>query len=290
MSQHQTLMPRPDPVPRLLSAAALLVAVVALVFSMSGLSAGQGNGKKPKATHPAKTKTAKTTPKKTTKTAKVVTLNKNGKIPAKYLPPMTAKNAQNAQKLAGATKGTLTIGCPVSGGIDLGSWCLEGSTFKVPQNELGQNNYVWAAQKCVKEGGWLPSAAQLIGAAPEVALKSTINDDPGTSGASEFPEAANGIKDEREMTGDLFTTAAGLRAAGSEGVTAGSKGTGNIGEPNPVPMPAEPMPETLAYVTVFDNHNLGGFAGGEPVGKPENFRCAYAEGFQGKARDISSRS
>lgn len=158
------------------------------------------------------------------------------------------------------------------------------------QAELGQNTYVWAAQKCVKEGGWLPSAAQLIGAAPEVALKSVIGDDPGTSGASEFPEAAAGIKDEREMTGDLFTTAAGLRAAGSEGVSVGSKGTGNIGEPNPVPVPAEPMPETLAYVTVFDNHNLGGFAGGVPVGKAESFRCAYAEGYQGKPKNISSRS
>jgi hypothetical protein len=178
----------------------------------------------------------------------------------------------------------------VSGAIDLGSWCLEGSTFKVPASEVGQNNYFYATQKCVKEGGWLPSAAQLIGAAPEAALKSTINDDPGTSGASEFPEAANGIKDEREMTSDLFTTGVGARAAGSEGVTVGSKGTGNIGEPSPVPMPAEPSPVTLDYVTVYDNHNLGGFAGGEPVGKAENFRCAYAKGYQGKPRNISSRS
>jgi hypothetical protein len=268
MSQHQHLMPRPDPVPRLLSAAALLVAVVALVFSMGGLSTGQAA--------PAK------------KPAKVVTLDKKGKIPAKYIP--TVPSAKNAQKLAGAPKAKLTAACPVSGAIDLGSWCLEGSTFKVPQNEAGQNDYVYASQKCVQEGGWLPSAAQLIGAAPVVALKSTLDDDPGTSGASEFPEAAQGIKDEREMTSDLFTTAPGLRAAGSEGVTAGSKGVGNIGEPNPVPVPAEPLPETLAYVTVYDNHNMGGFAGGSPVGKPENFRCAYAKGFQGKPRDISSRS
>lgn len=277
MSQQSTLVPlapRPDPVPRLLSAAALLVAVVALVFSMSGLAASQGKGK------PQDRAKAKA--------AKVVTLDKKGKIPAKYIP--TVALAKNSQKLSGTTKGKLTASCPVSNAIDLGSWCLESSTFKIPQSEVGQNNYVYAAQKCVKEGGWLPSAAQLIGAAPEAALKSTINDDPGTSGASEFPEAATGIKDEREMTGDLFTTAPGLRAAGSEGVTAGSKGTGNISEPNPVPAPAEPMPETLAYVTVYDNHNLGGFAGGEPVGKAENFRCAYAEGYQGKPKNKSSRS
>jgi hypothetical protein len=199
MSQQQIFMPRPDPVPRLLSAAALLVAVIALVFSMSGMSlGGQGKGK-PNATHPAET-----APTTKAMTAKFVTLNKKGKIPAKYIP--TVALAKNSQMLSGATKGKLTPACPVSGGIDLGSWCLEGSTFKLPQSELGQNNYVWAAQKCVDEGGWLPSAAQLIGAAPEVALKSVIGDDPGTSGASEFPEAAAGIKDEREMTGDLFTT------------------------------------------------------------------------------------
>lgn len=248
---------RPDPVPRLLSAAALLVAIIALIFSMNGLAPAAGS-----ATGAARVRVEK-----------------------------KRRQAQKKQA-AGLDKrfGKLTANCPVSGAIDLGSWCLEGSTFKVPAAEVGQNDYFYATQKCVKEGGWLPTAAQLIGAAPEVALKSTINDDPGTSGASELPEAALGIKDEREMSSDLFTTGAGSRAAGSEGVTEGSKGTGNLGEPNPIPVPAEPAPETLDYVTVYDNHNLGGFAGGESVNKPENFRCAYAKGYQGKPRNTSSRS
>jgi hypothetical protein len=237
---------RPDPVPRLLSAAALVVSIVALVSSLGGLA--------PAAKAPQR---------------------KAGKKQAAALGKRFAK---------------VTANCPISGAIDLGSWCLEGSTFKVPASQTGQNTYVYAAQKCVSEGGWLPTAAQLIGAAPVAPLKSTTDDNPGTSGASEFPEASIGIKDEREMTSDLFTTGAGSRAAGSEGVTAGSKGSGNLGEPDPIPVPAEPLPETLDYVTVFDNHNLGGFAGGEPVGKPENFRCAYAKGYQGKPRNISSRS
>jgi hypothetical protein len=247
---------RRDPVPRLLSGAALAVSIIALVSSLGGLA-------------PA----AKTTAAQQKRAA--------------HQRQVTAKK-QNAA--LNKRINNLAAACPVSGAIDFGSWCLEGSTFKVPTSETGQNDYFYAAQKCVKEGGWLPTAAQLIGAAPEAALKSTLDDDPGTSEASEFPEAANGIKDEREMTSDLFTTAAGSRAAGSEGVTAGAKGVGNLGEPDPVPMPAEPSPETLDYVTVFDNHNLGGFAGGEPVGKAENFRCAYAKGYQGKPRNISSRS
>ena len=254
---------RPDPVPRILSAAALLVAIAALIFSMNGMA--------PAANHPT-----------------------TGKAQAekKHKQEQKKKHRAHKEQMASLKKkfGNLAANCPVSGAIDVGSWCLEGSTFKVPASETGQNNYFYAAQKCVKEGGWLPTAAQLIGAAPVAALKSTIDDDPGTSGASEFPDAAAGIKDEREMTSDLFTTGVGARAAGSEGVSAGSKGVGNIGEPNPVPIPAEPSPETLDYITVYDNHNLGGFAGGSPVGKAENFRCAYAKGYQGKPRNISSRS
>lgn len=259
---------RPDPVPRVLSAAALLVAIIALIFSMNGLAPGASSpsGKSPTSAQRQTERKHKRQESQRKRAEEKRTANLNKRI------------------------GKLAAACPVSGAIDLGSWCLEGSTFKVPAAEAGQNNYFYAAQKCVQEGGWLPTAAQLIGAAPVAALKSTIDDDPGTSGASEFPEAANGIKNEREMTSDLFTTGAGARAAGSEGVAAGSKGVGNLGEPNPVPVPAEPEPPTLDYVTVFDNHNHGGFAGGETVGTAENFRCAYAKGYQGKPKDISSRS
>lgn len=264
---------RRDPVPRLLSAAALAVSMVALVSSMGGAAPAAKNPQHP---------------------------NQAAAMQAEQRRQAEKKRKQSEQKQKQAAKkqivslnkrlNRLSASCPITAAIDLGSWCLESSTFKVPPSEVGQNNYFYAAQKCVQEGGWLPTAAQLIGAARKVALKSTIDDNPATSGVSEFPEAANGIKDEREMTGDLFTTGAGPRAAGFEGVTAGSKGVGRTGEPDPVPLPAEPSPETLDYVTVYDNHNLGGFAGGEPVGQAENFRCAYAKGYQGKPRDVSSRS
>jgi len=176
----------------------------------------------------------------------------------------------------------LKLSCPIPDAVDLGTWCLESGLHPVPPKEIGKNNYVYAAKTCVKEGGWLPSAAQLIGAAARAKLQSTIDDNPTTSGRDEFQSAKNGIKDKREMAGDLFTTTAGSDAAGSEGVTAGSRGNTSVGEPDPTPMPAVPMPDTLDYVTVYDNHNAGGFAGGEPVGTAENFRCAYAKGSQGQ--------
>ncbi len=178
----------------------------------------------------------------------------------------------------------LKVKCPISNAVNLGSWCLESTPHRVPVEATGRNDYFYAAQICVREGGWLPTAAQLIGAAPKAALNSTIDDNPGTSNVTEFPNPSEGIKDKREMTSDLFTTTAGSDAAGSEGVTQGSRGNGAQGEPDPTPMPANPSPITLDYVTVYDNHDHGGFAGGAPVGKAENFRCAYATGSQGRPR------
>jgi hypothetical protein len=204
-----------------------------------------------------------------------------GRAPAERAP--LAKKGQNgkglSQKLA-----TLKVHCPISNAIDFGSWCLEAAPHAIPAKDVGRNDYFYATQICAREGGWLPTAAQLIGAAPKAALSSTIDDSPATSGAEEFPDPIRGIKDKREMSSDLFTVTAGSDAAGSEGVTAGSRGNAAQGEPDPVPVPANPIPDTLDYVTVYDNHNQGGFAGGEPVGKAEAFRCAYATGAQGKPK------
>ena len=77
------------------------------------------------------------------------------------------------------------------------------------------------------------------------------------------------------MSSTLITTAAGSRAAGSQGVSDGSRGDPRQGEPDPVPQPANPSPDTLQYVTVYDNGDKGGFAGSKPVAETENFRCAF---------------
>jgi hypothetical protein len=227
-----TVRHRRDP----FAVAALLIALLALVFSMGGAAPAKRNG--------------------------------------------AGKHRHGGSKALAS----LEVQCPISNAIKLGSWCLEAAPYRVPPADVGQNDYFYATQACAREGGWLPSAAQLIGAARKAALQSTIDDSPATSGAEEFPDPTRGIKDKREMSGDLFTTTAGAGAAGSEGVTVGARGNQAQGEPDPTPMPANPSPETLQYVTVYDNHNQGGFAGGEPVGKAEAFRCAYATGSQGKPK------
>ena len=84
-----------------------------------------------------------------------------------------------------------------------------------------------------------------------------------------------GLKDQREMSSTLVTTEAGSAAAGFEGVSEGSTGNPRQGQANPIPLPANPLPESLQYVTVYSNGTKGGFAGSEPVADPENFRCAY---------------
>jgi hypothetical protein len=141
--------------------------------------------------------------------------------------------------------------------------------------EAGENNYFWATQACVKMGGYLPTAAQLIGAANRVKLESTIHDSQLTATIDADPSV--GLKDQREMSATLVTTAAGSDAAGSEGVSVGSTGDPRTGEPNPVPLPAVPAPSTLQYVTVYSNGTKGGFAGSQPVSEPQSFRCAFNE-------------
>lgn len=196
----------------------------------------------------------------------LLALGKNKKFPASVIPTV-----KNAKELSGRTLAQLEPSC-LPDTVDLGTWCLETSPYPVG-SVVGQNNYFFATQACVAAGGYLPTAAQLIGAANRVKLESTIHDSPLTATVPQDPSV--GLRDQREMSATLVTTAAGSDAAGSEGVSVGSTGDPRTGEPNPVPLPAVPAPSTLQYVTVYSNGTKGGFAGSEPVSQPESFRCAY---------------
>ncbi|HEY5192708.1 MAG TPA: hypothetical protein VIJ39_02405 [Solirubrobacteraceae bacterium] len=199
----------------------------------------------------------------------VLLLGKNKKFAASAIPTVS-----NATHLSGKTLTDIEPSCPPAT-VNLGTWCLMDSPYPLTNAEAGQNDYFWASKACVKEGGYLPTAAQLIGAADRVKLESTIHDSQLTATIPLDPSV--GLKDQREMSATLVTTAAGSDAAGSEGVSVGSTGDPRTGEPNPVPLPAVPAPSTLQYVTVYSNGTKGGFAGSEPVSQPENFRCAFNE-------------
>jgi hypothetical protein len=197
----------------------------------------------------------------------ILLLGRNRKFPASAIPTV-----KEASRVGGKSAAQLQGSCPPVT-VDLGSWCLDTSSYPLTKADVGKNNFVWASKACEAEGGWLPSASELLGAAARVKLESTIHDSQLTATINLDP--SRGLKDEREMSSTLVTTEAGSAAAGFEGVSEGATGNPRQGQANPVPLPANPLPESLQYVTVYDNANNGGFAGSEPIVDPENFRCAF---------------
>lgn len=207
-------------------------------------------------------------------------LNRKKQFPARVIPKV--RRARNADRVGGRRVRALLDTCS-SETVDLGTFCLMSSTFPLAKEDVGKSNYFFASQACVELGGYLPTAAQLIGAAPRVKLSSTVDDDEVTALIDLDP--SDGLRDRREMSATLTTTAAGGRAAGSQGVSELSRGDPRAGEPNPAPQPANPAPETLQYLTVYDNREAGGFAGAKPVGQAESFRCAFNKA-QGNAGEL----
>lgn len=238
---------------------AMIVALVALVFSTTGLadaarhaviSAVEG--------HPISA---------TPHAGGLLLLGRNRKFAASAIPTVA-----NAKRLGGKTPAQLEGSCRPET-VDIGTWCLESAAYPLTKEQLGKNNFIFASKTCEREGGWLPSASELLGAAERVKLESTIRDSQLTATINLDP--TRGLKDEREMSSTLVTTEAGSAAAGFEGVSEGATGDPRQGQANPIPLPANPLPESLQYVTVYSNGTNGGFAGSEPVIAPENFRCAF---------------
>jgi hypothetical protein len=197
----------------------------------------------------------------------VLLLGRNRKFPASAIPTV-----KDASRVGGKTAEELAGTCPPAT-VDLGTWCLDSAPYPLTNAQAGENNFIWASKACEAQGGWLPSASELVGAAERVKLESTIHDNPDTATVNLDP--SRGLKDEREMSSTLATTEAGSAAAGSEGVSEGATGNPRQGGGNPIPVAANPLPESLQYVTVYDNGNQGGFAGTEPVKEAQNFRCAF---------------
>lgn len=244
---------------RRLPSPALAVALIALVLSTTGLAdAARRAIVASIAGHPVTSKP---------RAGAVLLLGKNHKFPASAIPTVG-----NAKRVDGKTAEQLAGTCPPAT-VDLGTWCMDSAPYPLTNADAGKNNYFWASNACEAEGGWLPTASQLIGAAGRVKLESVIRDSPLTATVDLDP--TRGLKDEREMSSTLVTTEAGSAAAGSEGVSEGATGSPRQGAPAPIPVAANPVPESLQYVTVYDNSNKGGFAGSEPVKEPQNFRCAF---------------
>ncbi|HTQ68971.1 MAG TPA: hypothetical protein VMI13_09810 [Solirubrobacteraceae bacterium] len=238
---------------------ALVVACVALVFSTTGLADA--------ARHAITSAVGGHRVTSKPHAGAILVLGKNGKFPAAAIPKV-----HEAARVGGKTAVQLEGSCPPDT-VDVGTYCMESAPYPLTKEDLGKNNFIFASKTCEKAGGWLPSASELLGTAERVKLESTIHDSQLTATIDLDP--TRGLKDEREMSSSLITTEGGSAAAGFEGVSEGATGNPRQGQANPIQLPANPLPESLQYVTVYSNHTQGGFAGSEPVNNPENFRCAY---------------
>ncbi len=238
---------------------AMIVALVALVFSTTGLA----DAARRAVVNAIDGHVISTMP----HAGGLLLLGRNRKFPASAIPTV-----KDASRVGGKTAEELAGTCPPDT-VDLGTWCLDSAPYPLTNADAGKNNFIWASKACEAQGGWLPSASELVGAAERVKLESTIHDNPDTATVNQDP--SRGLKDEREMSSSLVTTEAGSAAAGSEGVSEGATGDPRQGQANPIPVAANPLPESLQYVTVYDNGNQGGFAGSQPVAEAQNFRCAF---------------
>jgi hypothetical protein len=244
---------------RQLPSPAMIVAMVALVFSTTGLASAAGHAVISAIDgHPLSS---------TPHAGGVLLLGKNRKFPESAIPTV-----KDASRVDGKTAEELAGTCPPNT-VDLGTWCLDSAPYPLTSADAGKNNFIWASKACEAEGGWLPTASELLGAAARVKLESTIHDNPDTATVDQDP--SRGLKDEREMSSTLVTTEAGSAAAGSEGVSEGATGDPRQGQGDPIPIAPNPQPGSLQYVDVFDNNNQGGFAGSQPVSEAQNFRCAF---------------
>lgn len=244
---------------RRLPSPAMVVALVALVSSMTGAA----DAARRAVLAVVDGHQVSTTP----HAGGLLLLGRNRKFPVAAIPTV-----KDASRVDGKTAEELAGTCPPAT-VDLGTWCLDSAPYPLTGAEAGKNSFIWASKACEAEGGWLPSASELLGAATRVKLESTIHDSQLTATINLDP--SRGLKDEREMSSTLVTTEAGSAAAGFEGMSEGATGDPRQGQANPVPLAANPLPESLQYVTVYSDGQLGGFAGSEPVSRAENFRCAF---------------
>ncbi|HME04328.1 MAG TPA: hypothetical protein VKG38_15005, partial [Solirubrobacteraceae bacterium] len=141
--------------PRLPSPA-MVIALVALVFSTTGLadaarravvSAIDG--------HPLSTQPH---------AGGILLLGGNRKFPATAIPTV-----KDSSRVGGKTAAELEGTCPPAT-VDLETYCMETAPYPLTKEQLGKNNFIFASKTCQQRGGWLPSASELLGAAERVKL------------------------------------------------------------------------------------------------------------------------
>jgi len=176
-----------DPVPRLLSAASLGVAIAALVSRMNG-------------TAPA-AKGSTTASQQAEKNHKRRKEKRKGRK-EEGTGGREAEAEGGKRKQASTLQKDQQVGSAAPFGANrLGSWCLEGAPSRSPTSEVGQNNYFYAGTE-MRQGRWLAAAAAAVDrSCRRSRLKSTIIRRPRDLGCERITDAAKRHhRHEREMT------------------------------------------------------------------------------------------
>jgi hypothetical protein len=131
---------------------------------------------------------------------RVLRLDATKRFPVAAIP--TVDKAKVALRVGTLRKQDVKVGCR-AGTVDLGTWCMDATP-------RGVATLAEASQACVRAGGRLPSAAQLIGAAPKLRLGSRADDRPERA-------QLDPRRDLREMSSTVVTSSTGSAAAGGFG-------------------------------------------------------------------------
>ena len=212
---------------RSLAMAALVISVVALVFSMTGVS----EAVRKRAFPGASTKP---------QPYGVLRLNKHRKFPAAR-DPEGAPRAQRADRLGGKRAEDLTRDCAPEHGRLRHLVPDERALRRSRTTRSARTTTSSRRRSASSSAATCRPPAQLIGAAPRVKLASTIDD--SQLSASIDLDPTDGMKDRREMSATLSRPSRPARARRARRASPRArKGDPEQGEPDPVPLPANPQP------------------------------------------------
>ena len=244
--------------------AAMVVALIALVFSTTGLAdAARHAVVAAIAGHPISSKPH---------AGGLLTLGQQREIPLRGDPHRglaetpSASTAKRPSRSSPPARPTRSTSAP-------GAWNRRPS--RSPTRTLGKNNFIWASKKCEEEGGWLPSAAR---AARRRRAREARVDDPRLA-ADRHDQPRPEPRPQRRTRDELRRWSQPKRAPrrpASRGSAKAPRATPVRASPTRSRCPPTRCRNRCSTWTSTANGTKGGFAGSQPVNEPQNFRCAYA--------------
>ena len=199
----------------------------------------------------------------------ILLLGSNRKFPASAIPTVQRTPRASAARPPSELAGT----CPPARSTSArGAWTPRPS--RSPRNSSARTTSSSPARACEKEGGWLPSASELLGAAERVKLESTIHDSQLTATINLDP--TRGLKDEREMSSRWSRPKRARPRRASRASAKAPPATRARARPTRSPLPGQPAARIAAVRDRLQQRaRRAASRARSPSTNPENFRCAF---------------